>query len=198
MSDKLQAMTILVVDDNQALLDMTRTLLARFGAGKVLVATDGDSGFRMFCENQPDIVISDWMMQPVDGIELVRRIRHDRASPAPTTPVILMTSLHEKQRILHARDQGATEFLPKPFGARDLYKRLMQVIERPRPFVETNSFYGPDRRRTPEGFSGPDRRGAGARKTVSFRFTDKDNEKKNEDPFRKIGPGATANFQLED
>ena len=87
------------------------------------------------------------MMKPMDGISLTRRIRNDPASPNQFVPVILMTGFSEKRRVFQARDAGVTEFLVKPFNARDLYRRICQVIEKPRQFISSEDFFGPDRRR---------------------------------------------------
>src|SRR5690606_14043240 len=99
-----------------------------------------------FCEINPDIVIADWMMKPMDGISFARMVRNDPRSPNAYVPIILMTGFSERRRVLQARDAGVTEFLVKPFNARDLYKRIAQVIERPRQFVRSEDFFGPDRR----------------------------------------------------
>ena len=83
----------------------------------------------------------------MDGISLAHRIRNDPASPNKFVPFVLMTGFSEKRRVMQARDAGVTEFLVKPFTARDLYRRLYQIIERPRQFVRSEDFFGPDRRR---------------------------------------------------
>src|SRR5690606_23036594 len=93
------------------------------------------------------IVIADWMMKPMNGIAFTERVRTDKKSPNPYVPIILMTGFSERRRVIEARDAGVTEFLVKPFTARDLYKRIVQVIERPRQFVRAENFFGPDRRR---------------------------------------------------
>lgn len=150
---------VLVVEDNLPMLEITKTLLATFGVGTIIGAKDGENGFREFCLHNPDIVIADWMMKPVDGISLARRIRNDLRSPNPYVPIILMTGFSEKRRVIQARDAGITEFLVKPFTARDLFKRLTQIIERPRQFVRSEDFFGPDRRRKAmEEYTGPLRR----------------------------------------
>lgn len=160
MNYRFDDLKILVVEDNLPMLEITKTLLATFGVGTIIGAKDGDNGFREFCDNNPDIVIADWMMKPVDGISLARRIRNDLRSPNPYVPIILMTGFSEKRRVIQARDAGITEFLVKPFTARDLFKRISQIIERPRQFVRSEDFFGPDRRRKAgaEGYSGPMRR----------------------------------------
>ena len=159
MAYQFESITVLVVEDNQAMLDITKSLLVTFGVGQVISAKDGHEGFEKLVRYNPDLVIADWMMRPVDGISLTRRIRNDANSPNPYIPIILMTGFSEKRRVIQARDAGVTEFLVKPFNARDLYRRIAQVIERPRQFVRSNDFFGPDRRRrTEKHFNGPFRR----------------------------------------
>ena len=146
MSYQFENITVLIVEDNQPMLDLAKSLMSAFGVKNVLGAKDGEEGFKRFCEYNPDIVLSDWMMKPMDGISLARRIRNDFLSPNKFVPFILMTGFSEKRRVM-------------PFTARDLYKRLYQVIERPRQFVRSDDFFGPDRRRkSPVNYDGPLRR----------------------------------------
>ncbi len=163
MAYEFYKIKILIVEDNKPMLDLTKSILQTFGVAEVITAKDGEEGFREYCLHNPDIVIADWMMKPMDGISLTRRMRNDPRSPNQYTPVILMTGFSEKRRVLEARDAGVTEFLVKPFNARDLYRRIAQVIERPRQFVRSEDFFGPDRRRISKSgqkpYDGPNRRG---------------------------------------
>ncbi len=141
------------------MLDLMYSILKTFGVGTIINAEDGDEAFTRYRKDKPDLIITDWMMQPCDGISLTRRIRNDKTGPNPFVPIILMTGFSEKRRVLSARDSGITEFLAKPFKARDLYKRLHVIIENPRKFVRSEDFFGPDRRRRNNAlFSGDDRR----------------------------------------
>jgi len=163
MSYQLHRISVLVVEDNEPMLEIVKSLLLTFGVGHVIGASDGTMGFSRFCEYNPDIVIADWMMKPMDGISFTRMVRNDTRSPNSYVPVILMTGFSEKRRVLQARDAGVTEFLVKPFDAHDLYKRIAQVIERPRQFVKSEHFFGPDRRRARDkdkygNYEGPLRR----------------------------------------
>lgn len=107
----------------------------------------------------PDLIITDWMMEPVDGLEYTKYIRTHVDSPDIYTPVILMTGHTEKWRIITARDAGVNELLAKPITAKTLYSRILAVIEKPRPFVRTKSFFGPCRRRVNwKDYMGPERR----------------------------------------
>ena len=147
MTYQFKNISVLIVEDNQPMLDLAKSLLLTFGVGMVYSARHGEEGFGVFCKENPDMVIADWMMKPMDGISLTRRIRNDHASPNQFVPVILMTGFSERRRVVQARDAGVTEFLVKPFNARDLYRRVAQIIERPRQFVRSEDFFGPDRRR---------------------------------------------------
>lgn len=160
MTYQFEQISVLVVEDVLPMALMMRSVLETFGVRKIHLARNGDEGFEMFCRHAPDIILADWMMKPVDGIALTRMIRGRKDSPNPFVPIILMTGFSEKKRVMQARDAGVTEFLVKPFVARDLYKRIVQVTERPRQFVRSADYFGPDRRRTGQdaAYKGVDRR----------------------------------------
>lgn len=153
---------ILVVEDNQPLFQLAKGILETFGVKNVDYAPNGEIGFHKYCEGQYDLLLVDWVMKPVNGIELTRRIRTDDKSPNKFVPIILMTGYSEKLKVIEARDIGVTEFLVKPFTAEDLYKRMAHIIERPRQFVASDGFFGPDRRRhnrtAGDDYQGPKRR----------------------------------------
>lgn len=159
MAYQFQNIKVLVVEDNMPMIELIKSVLKTFGVGEIKTAKNGEEGYRIFCDTNPDLVIADWMMRPMDGISLTRLIRGDSKSPNQFVPVILMTGFSEKRRVFQARDAGVTEFLVKPFNARDLYRRMSQVIERPRQFVRSDDFFGPDRRRKrAEKYEGEQRR----------------------------------------
>ena len=158
---QFKAVSILVVDDMKPMAVLVSSLLKIFGFQNIHVAYDTEDAFAQFCRYKPDIVLTDWLMQPFDGIEFIRRIRRDPRSPNKYVPVIMMTGYSHRARVEKARDMGVTEFLVKPFTAKDLYTRIEQLIERPRQFVDTGegAFFGPDRRRRRrDDYMGPRRR----------------------------------------
>lgn len=140
--------------------DLIVSVLEAFGVGAVHVANNGREGYQKFLQYNPDIVITDWQMHPVNGIELIEKIRLDPSSPNRMVPIVLVTGYSAVTRVLQARDRGVTELLIKPFTASDLAKRLSHVINKPRDFVEAAPVYvGPDRRRrASDDYSGPRRR----------------------------------------
>lgn len=160
MTFKFDRLSMLVVEDTQPMQKLLVSVLEALGIKNVETATNGDDAFRYFCLRKHDIVLSDWSMDPIDGIELTRMIRKHPMSPNKLAPVILITGYSAWSRVEEARDAGVTEFLVKPFTAHDIARRITHVINRPRDFIETQDFFGPDRRRRREDtdYKGPLRR----------------------------------------
>jgi CheY-like chemotaxis protein len=160
MSYEFRNITVLVVESNEAMFGLTKTVLEAFGVNQVYSAYGFDEGFDTYCRVAPDLAVIDWLEDPKNGLELCRRIRTDEGSPNPFTPVILMTGYSQRKRVVQARDSGITEFLVKPFTAKALYQKIEQLVEKPRHFVRSDNYFGPDRRRGREkDYGGPDRRG---------------------------------------
>ena len=110
-------------------------------------------------KNEFDLVITDLLMQPMDGIEFVRLIRNAPESRNPKVPIVMITGHSTATRVSAARDVGVDEFLTKPFTARGVVERLHQAINHPRPYVRSADYLGPDRRRRDDHrFCGPWRR----------------------------------------
>ena len=160
MSYQFRNITVLVVESTKAMFDLTKSVLIAFGVNQVYSAYGFDEGYESFCRVNPDLVIIDWLDDPKNGLELTKRIRTDETSPNPFTPVVLMTGYSQKKRVLQARDSGITEMLVKPYTAKALYQKIEQLIEKPRNFVRSENYFGPDRRRLAreEDYKGPDRR----------------------------------------
>ncbi|MCF6292552.1 MAG: response regulator [Robiginitomaculum sp.] len=152
-------MRVLVVEDNQHMARLVRTLLAAIELRNVDLAKDGAEAFDALQSTSYDLMITDLAMQPIDGIEMTKMIRTSEDSPAPMLPIIMMTGHSERHLVEQARDAGTTEFLCKPLTAQNLYQRIVAVVERPRMFVRTDTFFGPDRRRnTNKEYNGTERR----------------------------------------
>ena len=165
----------LVIEDSAHMRRILRTLLHGFGAREVYEAEDGASGLESFSHFMPDIVIADWVMPIFDGLELAQMIRQPGANANPYVPIIMLTGHSDKKRVMIARDAGVTEFLAKPISAKSLYVRILNVVVKPRPFVKTKTYFGPDRRRNVNpNYVGPERRkGAKAEVTRQQPLLDK-------------------------
>ncbi len=160
-TDTEQAMSnlrVLLVDDNAAMRGIVRTVLSAFGINNVFEASTAPQAIESLRTEHVDLMILDWKMQPVDGITLVKKLRADEDNRLQFIPIIMLTAYAEPSKIRMARDAGVTEFMCKPFSSEGLYKRIANIVNRPRSFVRTKSFFGPDRRRFKGDFDGQERR----------------------------------------
>jgi CheY-like chemotaxis protein len=149
----------LIVEDNQHMRTLLRSLLNALGVMNVLEATNGEDAFSLLRDKQPDLILTDLSMKPMDGIAFAREVRMSNASPNPYIPIIMVTGHTERHRIEAARDAGVTEVLAKPITAGNLFQRIGEIVDRPRAFVKCNTYFGPDRRRrATEDYAGPFRR----------------------------------------
>jgi two-component system chemotaxis response regulator CheY len=156
----LSQLTGLVVDDSVFMQRVLEEVLRELGLGGVAIAEDGIEAFDKFMTYRPDFVITDWDMDKVDGPAFVKRVRTDEKSSNPFVPIIMLTGYGEHSRVLEARDFGITEFMVKPISAGGIYKRIVSLIENPRPFIDSGTgYFGPCRRRLDlANFEGENRR----------------------------------------
>lgn len=159
MALNFKKLSVLIVEDTAPMRKLLGSVLETLDVGTIHAASDGQQGFQLFCRVSPDIVIADWHMEPMNGIELTREMRTSSLSPNRLVPIILVTGYNARSRVAIARDAGVNEFMIKPFSASDLALRLARVINRPRDFIDTSDYFGPDRRRrrSPD-YAGPLRR----------------------------------------
>ena len=155
----LEALSILVVDDNKHMHMVVKAILNSMRIKNIHFSENAADAFMELRQWHPDIVITDWAMEPLDGLDFVRLVRKGADSPNPYVPIILLTGHTEMHRVLEARDSGVNEILAKPISIKALYSRLVSIIETPRPFVKTKNYFGPCRRRWDDpNYKGPERR----------------------------------------
>jgi two-component system chemotaxis response regulator CheY len=159
MSYQFDKLKILIVDDNAHMRKLVNTILQAFGVTQIFEADGGERAWEVLRETNPDVCVLDWMMEGMSGLDVVRMIRTDPASPNPFLPVIMLTGYTQVIQVREARDAGINEFIAKPVSVKTMMQRLQAVIESPRPFVRTSVYFGPCRRRRAlESYQGPERR----------------------------------------
>ncbi len=159
MTAGLDAVRVLVVDDNQHMRAIVSAMLNSFGIKMVREAKDGADAIETLRRWPADLAICDFLMEPVDGVAFTHEVRNAPDSPNPYLPVVMLTGHSELSRVTEARDSGVTEFVVKPLTAKALVDRINMVIFKPRPFIRSKDYFGPDRRRRDDPFfSGPFRR----------------------------------------
>ena len=156
-----KSVKILLVDDNQHMRAITSAVLQSAGVRDVHEAGDGPLALEILKAHDIDVAIVDFNMSPMDGVEFTRLVRNSPGSANPYLPIIMMSGHSEKHRVTEARDAGVNEFVVKPITAKAILDRIQAVIFHPRPFVKTDGYFGPDRRRTTaSNYKGPLRRAA--------------------------------------
>lgn len=156
----LSGLCVLVVDPNAFMREILREMLDGLGVGRVIAARSIPIATARLEKDGPiDVVVMELDLENQDGLDLIHTIRTHADPMVRMLPLVVVTADTRLARIAASRDAGATEFLAKPISAEGLYRRLVQIIERPRPFVRVGAeYFGPDRRRRIAEFAGGGRR----------------------------------------
>lgn len=144
---RFDLLKILLVDDNQHMRLLLIEILRAIGVRHVFEAMDGAEALAMLRATAIDVVFTDLTMNGLDGIDFVNLVRQSPDSPNPFVPIVMITGHSTERRVREGRDAGVNEFLTKPVTARGVIHRLTLLIENPRPFVRSDDYFGPDRRR---------------------------------------------------
>ena len=121
---------VLVMEDEDALATLLSYNLEKEGY-RVVVASDGEEGMLQIEERLPDLVLLDWMLPKLSGIEVCRRIRGK--SETRNLPIIMLTARGEESDRIRGLDTGADDYLTKPFSMTELIARIRAVLRRIRP-----------------------------------------------------------------
>ena len=121
---------ILAVEDEDALSTLLSYNLEKEGY-KVAVAADGEEALLMVDERQPDLIVLDWMLPKVSGIEVCRRLRN--RAETRNIPIIMVTARGEESDRIRGLDTGADDYITKPFSMTELTARIRAVLRRIRP-----------------------------------------------------------------
>lgn len=155
----LSRISFLVVDDNEFSRKVVRTILRALRVRDLKEAQDGAEAIDILHRKPVDIVLCDYDMRPMSGLEFIRQVRSDRDSPMTYIPIIMLTAYSNRKDVMATRDSGVSDYLIKPYSVRALADRILHVIDYPRPFVHSPAYRGPDRRRRVDpNYTGPLRR----------------------------------------
>jgi CheY-like chemotaxis protein len=149
MKKRLQGLNILIVDNNTYMRRLTRTMLMNLGAKAVIEATDGLAALEAIRTCDPDVMILDWDMPVLNGMEVMHIVRSPGVFPRPNLPIIMLTIRAHRSSVIQALRAGVHEFLLKPASPKSLHDRLMSIVAKPRPMMKLGAFYVPQPRRIP-------------------------------------------------
>lgn len=120
------SMNVLIVDDYATMLRIVKNLLKQIGFENVDEAQDGGEAFQMMKRKKYGLVISDWNMQPITGIELLRNVRSDAELRA--TPFIMVTAESKTDNVVEAKKAGVSNYIVKPFSSEVLKTKIASVL----------------------------------------------------------------------
>lgn len=117
---------VLIVDDYRTMLRIIRNLMRQLGFNNVDEATDGGAALQKLRERRYGLVISDWNMEPMTGLQLLQEVRAD--SRLRTTPFIMVTAESKTENVIAAKQAGVNNYIVKPFNAATLKAKLQAVL----------------------------------------------------------------------
>lgn len=160
--------TVLIVEDSLYMQSLLTMMLKAFGVGDILACESAQEAIDLLTVLQAskksrhlknvDIILTDWLMPNGSGNELLHWIRSHEKDSIRFLPVIVVSGYTTEYITTAARDLGAHETLTKPVSGMSLAQRICSVIDNPRPFIKTETYFGPDRRRHDMPYRGPERR----------------------------------------
>lgn len=119
-------MNVLIVDDYKTMLRIIGNLLKQLGFNNVDEATDGGMALEKFKSKNYGLVISDWNMEPMSGIELLKQIR--AGSENASVPFIMITAESKTENVIAAKQAGVNNYIVKPFNAETLKSKMASVL----------------------------------------------------------------------
>ena len=119
-------MQILIVDDYKTMLRIIRNLLKQLGFNNVDEATDGADALQKLRGKPYNLIISDWNMEPMTGLQLLKEVRAD--GNLKKTPFIMITAESKTENVVAAKEAGVNNYIVKPFNAATLRTKLSSVI----------------------------------------------------------------------
>ena len=120
------SMHILIVDDYKTMLRIVRNLLNQLGFNNVDEATDGSTALQKLRERSFGLVISDWNMEPMTGLQLLKEVRADARLKG--MPFIMITAESKTENVIEAKKAGVNNYIVKPFNADTLKKKIESVL----------------------------------------------------------------------
>lgn len=120
-------MEILIVDDYQTMLRIIKNLLGQLGFKNVDEASDGQQAYEMFEKKHYGLIISDWNMEPMSGIDFLRKVRSSSSGNAKV-PFIMITAESKTENVVEAKKAGVSNYIVKPFNAETLKSKMSSVL----------------------------------------------------------------------
>ncbi len=147
----------MLIDDQKNMRAVLFSILSGLGVKNIKTHPDAVSAYASVETFDSNLILTDWKMSPMDGLEFIRKVRMSEDSPNRYVPIVMVTANNHVDKVMQARNAGANDFLIKPVSAKSVYLRIRSTMERPQPFIRSETYFGPNRRRQdlgpPEGIA---------------------------------------------
>lgn len=134
--------SVLIVEPNAYISSVLKGIMHAQGARLIVEARDGADAFKEMRVFVPDLILTEWDMEPVDGLDFTRLIRTGKESPNPNVPIIMISAAAEKDRVMQALQAGISGFVVKPLTPQYLIDQVRRALEKPGPLLQSSSHKG--------------------------------------------------------
>jgi len=126
---------VLLIEDDENITELVRYNIKRAGY-QFDSASDGEEGLFKACEEQPDVILLDWMLPNISGLEICRQLR--RKPETANVPIIMLTARADEPDRIRGLETGADDYMVKPFSPKELVVRIQAVLRRVRPALASD------------------------------------------------------------
>ena len=124
----IQNMNVLIVDDHKTMLRIVRNLLTQLKITSITEASDGQEALQKLTQNKFDMVLSDWNMEPMTGLQLLQYVRTDDTYQHKNVPFIMITAEARPENVVEAKQAGVDNYIIKPFNVETLESKIKSVL----------------------------------------------------------------------
>lgn len=161
IKNQLHKAKILLVDDSHSMRKLLRAMIEAGGYRNIIEAEHGVAAMHAIQDGSCDILVTDWKMEPMDGLELSKRLRAFGDERQSCVPIVLVTAFADAALVANARDIGINEVLTKPVAAKVIQTKIETLLTVQQAFIRAENYKGPDRRRQKTAsYAGQERRRA--------------------------------------
>jgi two-component system chemotaxis response regulator CheY len=147
MPFEFKNISVLIAEESDVMRALIRAICENLNMQNIFEARNGDEAFAKICAHNPDVIIADMNLHPLDGLALTHLVRCTARAPNRRAIIILCHDVLEADYMPKAANAGANYCLPKPMSPSVLARAISQAIHEPLVFIESLTYAGPDRRR---------------------------------------------------
>ena len=124
----MQNLKVLIVDDHKTMLRIVRNILNQIGISNIDEASDGKEALSRLVKDKYDLIVSDWNMMPMTGLELCQQVRQNEAFKHQTVPFIMVTAESKPENVMEAKKAGVNNYIVKPFSAETMEMKIKATM----------------------------------------------------------------------